>query len=91
MVGVGKFGFEAGHYDVSMACAERVLLPAVHGASPDTRAQPAPGITAFTGGALDQIPLYPRREPLGARNKTTTISQQSFQATGAFSLLVRPR
>jgi FAD/FMN-containing dehydrogenase/Fe-S oxidoreductase len=23
----GNFGFEAGHYDVSMACAERVLLP----------------------------------------------------------------
>jgi FAD/FMN-containing dehydrogenase/Fe-S oxidoreductase len=25
----GNFGFEAGHYDVSLACAERVLLPAV--------------------------------------------------------------
>jgi Fe-S oxidoreductase len=25
----GNFGFEAGHYDVSMACAERALLPAV--------------------------------------------------------------
>ncbi|MEQ7009094.1 FAD-binding and (Fe-S)-binding domain-containing protein [Actinopolymorpha sp. B17G11] len=25
----GNFGFEKGHYDVSMACAERVLLPAV--------------------------------------------------------------
>ena len=25
----GNFGFEAGHYDVSIACAERVLLPAV--------------------------------------------------------------
>jgi FAD/FMN-containing dehydrogenase/Fe-S oxidoreductase len=24
----GNFGFEKGHYDVSMACAERVLLPA---------------------------------------------------------------
>ena len=24
----GNFGFERGHYDVSMACAERVLLPA---------------------------------------------------------------
>lgn len=47
------------------------------------RAQPAPGVTAFTGGAFDQIPLFPRSEPLGARNNTTTISQQSFQATGA--------
>ncbi|MEQ4208405.1 FAD-binding and (Fe-S)-binding domain-containing protein [Actinopolymorpha sp. B9G3] len=28
----GNFGFEKGHYDVSMACAERVLLPAVRSA-----------------------------------------------------------
>ncbi|MFB9237796.1 FAD-binding and (Fe-S)-binding domain-containing protein [Plantactinospora siamensis] len=28
----GNFGFEKGHYDVSMACAERVLLPAVRDA-----------------------------------------------------------
>ncbi|HEY2550608.1 MAG TPA: FAD-linked oxidase C-terminal domain-containing protein [Streptosporangiaceae bacterium] len=32
----GNFGFEAGHYEVSMACAERVLLPAVRDAAPDT-------------------------------------------------------
>jgi Fe-S oxidoreductase len=32
----GNFGFEAGHYDVSMACAERALLPAVRDAAPDT-------------------------------------------------------
>jgi FAD/FMN-containing dehydrogenase/Fe-S oxidoreductase len=28
----GNFGFEAGHYDVSMACAERVLLPEIRAA-----------------------------------------------------------
>ncbi|CAA9410781.1 MAG: Fe-S protein, homolog of lactate dehydrogenase SO1521 [uncultured Pseudonocardia sp.] len=28
----GNFGFEEGHYEVSMACAERVLLPAVRAA-----------------------------------------------------------
>ncbi|WP_129840556.1 FAD-binding and (Fe-S)-binding domain-containing protein [Streptomyces sp. RFCAC02] len=32
----GNFGFERGHHDVSMACAERVLLPAVRDASPGT-------------------------------------------------------
>lgn len=32
----GAFGFEAGHYDVSVAAGERVLLPAVRGASADT-------------------------------------------------------
>ena len=31
----GNFGFEKGHYDVSLACAERVLLPAVRAADPD--------------------------------------------------------
>ena len=32
----GNFGFEAGHYEVSQACAERVLLPAVRGAAEGT-------------------------------------------------------
>jgi hypothetical protein len=32
----GNFGFEAGHYDVSLACAERVLLPAVRDAAADS-------------------------------------------------------
>jgi FAD/FMN-containing dehydrogenase/Fe-S oxidoreductase len=31
----GAFGFEAGHYEVSVACAERVLLPAVRAAGPE--------------------------------------------------------
>jgi Fe-S oxidoreductase len=31
----GAFGFEKGHYEVSMACAERTLLPAVRKAGPD--------------------------------------------------------
>ncbi|WP_344587135.1 FAD-binding and (Fe-S)-binding domain-containing protein [Actinomadura vinacea] len=33
----GNFGFERGHYDVSVAAGEQVLLPAVRAASPDTR------------------------------------------------------
>jgi FAD/FMN-containing dehydrogenase/Fe-S oxidoreductase len=32
----GNFGFEDGHYDVSIACAERVLLPRVRAADPAT-------------------------------------------------------
>ncbi|MHA6803905.1 FAD-binding and (Fe-S)-binding domain-containing protein [Salinifilum ghardaiensis] len=31
----GNFGFERGHYEVSQACAERALLPAVREASPE--------------------------------------------------------
>ncbi|MER5352460.1 FAD-binding and (Fe-S)-binding domain-containing protein [Kitasatospora sp. NPDC002551] len=32
----GNFGFELGHYEVSVAIAERVLLPEVRAAGPDT-------------------------------------------------------
>jgi Fe-S oxidoreductase len=32
----GNFGFERGHYDVSMACAEHGLFPAVRDAGPGT-------------------------------------------------------
>ncbi len=32
----GAFGFEKDHYHVSIACGERVLLPAVRNASKDT-------------------------------------------------------
>ncbi|WP_419995924.1 FAD-binding and (Fe-S)-binding domain-containing protein [Streptomyces boninensis] len=32
----GNFGFERGHYDVSAACAEEQVLPAVRGAAPGT-------------------------------------------------------
>lgn len=32
----GNFGFEQGHYDVSTACAEETLLPAIRAAAPGT-------------------------------------------------------
>ncbi len=32
----GSFGFEAAHYDMSIACGERALLPKVREASPET-------------------------------------------------------
>jgi Fe-S oxidoreductase len=32
----GNFGFERGHYDVSVACAEHGLFPAVRAAEPGT-------------------------------------------------------
>ena len=32
----GAWGYERAHFDVSVACAERVLLPAVRHAAPQT-------------------------------------------------------
>lgn len=54
----GNFGFEDGHYDVSMACAERVLLPALRGAGPDV-AVVADGFSCRT-----QIRQATGRQPL---------------------------
>ena len=54
----GNFGFERGHYDVSMACAERVLLPAVREASEDSVVL-ADGFSCRT--QIDQGPAAGRR------------------------------
>jgi FAD/FMN-containing dehydrogenase/Fe-S oxidoreductase len=54
----GNFGFERGHYEVSMACAERVLLPAVRAAAADT-AVLADGFSCRT-----QLRHATAREPL---------------------------
>ncbi len=48
----GNFGFERGHYEVSAACAEDQLLPAVRDA-PDTAAVVADGYSCRT--QLDQL------------------------------------
>nr|WP_245645685.1 FAD-binding and (Fe-S)-binding domain-containing protein [Pseudonocardia acaciae] len=54
----GNFGFERGHYEVSMACAERVLLPAVRAADEDV-AVLADGFSCRT-----QLRQAGQREPL---------------------------
>jgi FAD/FMN-containing dehydrogenase/Fe-S oxidoreductase len=60
----GNFGFEAGHYDVSRACGERVLLPAVRDAATDTlvladgfscRTQIEHGVTGRTAVHLAEV------------------------------------
>ncbi|PGH48992.1 FAD-binding and (Fe-S)-binding domain-containing protein [Streptomyces sp. Ru87] len=48
----GNFGFERGHYDVSVACAEEQLLPSVREAGPDTELL-ADGFSCRT--QLDQL------------------------------------
>ena len=44
----GNFGFERGHYDVSRAVGERVLLPAVRDAAAPTTAIVADGFSCRT-------------------------------------------
>jgi FAD/FMN-containing dehydrogenase/Fe-S oxidoreductase len=54
----GAFGFEAEHYDVSIACGERVLLPAVRQADRDTL------IVADGFSCREQISQTTGRQPL---------------------------
>ncbi|MFG2651129.1 FAD-binding and (Fe-S)-binding domain-containing protein [Streptomyces sp. NPDC048436] len=52
----GNFGFEAGHYEVSVACAEEQLLPSVRGSVPEAKGGPvilADGFSCRT--QLDQV------------------------------------
>ena len=54
----GNFGFESGHYDVSVACAEQKLLPAIREAAGDTAVH-ADGFSCRT-----QIRQLTDREPV---------------------------
>jgi Fe-S oxidoreductase len=54
----GSFGFEKEKYDVSMACAERVLLPAVRAAAPGTL------VVADGFSCREQIAQATNRSPL---------------------------
>lgn len=54
----GSFGFEREHYDISLKCGERALLPAVRGAADDTL------IIANGFSCQEQIAQVTRRQPL---------------------------
>jgi Fe-S oxidoreductase len=70
----GNFGFEKGHYDVSMACAERALLPAVRAADADTEVL-ADGFSCRT-----QLREAGTREPL----HLAQIAARALGVKGAF-------
>ncbi|KIZ13607.1 FAD-binding and (Fe-S)-binding domain-containing protein [Streptomyces natalensis] len=60
----GNFGFERGHYDVSVACAEDQLLPAVRESGPEVEIL-ADGFSCRT--QLEQLGQEGRLGPLGGR------------------------
>ena len=72
----GNFGFEDGHYEVSQACAERGLMPAVRAADPSTTVL-ADGYSCRTqirqGDNAGQEPVHLARlaaDVLGVRDRT---------------------
>ena len=47
------------------------------------QAQPAPEVTVFRGGAFDQLPRYPRSDPLNQPVETNGVVTQSFSVPNA--------
>ncbi len=54
-------------------------------ADPEPRegTQPAPDVTTFEQGVFDDVPRFPRSEPLGPRSEKAGVVAQSFRAFGA--------
>ena len=87
----GSFGFEAGHYDVSVAVGERVLLPAVRAADASTlivadgfscREQ----IAGLTGrGALHLAQLLQMALHEGPEGPRDVPPEQNYQPLGKWS------
>jgi hypothetical protein len=76
----GAFGFEAEHYDVSIACGERALLPVVRSAAPETliiadgfscREQIAQTTDRQALAFAEVLALALRQEPRGAAGAQT--------------------
>ena len=49
----------------------------------DQAAQPAPGVTTFEQGRFDNLPQYPRSEPLGPRTEERGVVARSYKVPGA--------
>ena len=66
--------------------AALILSLALAGCGPrdsDPVAQPAPGVTTFEEGRFDNLPQYPRSEPLGPRHEKEGVVTRSFKVQGA--------
>jgi FAD/FMN-containing dehydrogenase/Fe-S oxidoreductase len=94
----GGWGYEPGHYDVSMACGERVLLPKVRDASPETlvvsdgfscRSQIEQGDTGRRGLHLAQVLKLARERggiPAYPERELSDMPKQAPKARRALKL-----
>ena len=65
------------------AAALMLVLIGCRQSDPDPVAQPAPGVTTFEGGRFDDLPQFPRSQPLSARTEERGVIARSYKATGA--------
>ena len=50
---------------------------------PDEGTQPAPAVTTLEQGPFDNLPQFPRSEPVGPRSEKDGVVARSYKATGA--------
>ncbi len=60
-----------------------VVLTGCRTGDPDPVAQPAPDVTTFEHGRFDDLPQFPRSQPLSARSEERGVIARSYKATGA--------
>jgi hypothetical protein len=60
-----------------------VALTACGRGDADPAAQPTPNVTTFQEGRFDDLPQYPRSEPLGPRADEQGVVARSYKVTGA--------
>ena len=68
---------------VAAAVLMSLVLAGCGARDPDPVAQPAPGVTTFEEGRFDDLPQYPRSEPLGPRQEKDDVVARSFKVKGA--------
>ena len=60
-----------------------VVLAGCGSREADPATQPAPGVATFEDGLFDNLPEYPRSEPLGPRNEKGGVVARSYKVPGA--------
>lgn len=68
---------------LAAAAGLTALLVGCGGQDSDPAAQPAPGVTTFVPGVFDDLPQFPRAEPLGPRTEKDGVVARSYKAPGA--------
>ncbi len=68
-----------------LAAAAATLVLLIAGCAPrdgDPEAQPAPDVTTFEQGRFDELPQFPRSDPVGPRTETEGVVARSYRARG---------
>lgn len=68
---------------LAVACGVSALVLTGCGDGDPPEAQPAPGVTRFVEGAFEDIPLFPRTEPVGARHEKNDTTARTYKARNA--------